>query len=64
MNESEFFSLENDRRAVVFMSDGVWHVDLFENDMFVELKTLRGKSVHYAEDLAENWVNCWGAFSK
>lgn len=30
-------------------------VDLFENDKLVESRALPGKSVHYANDVSENW---------
>lgn len=32
-------------------------VDLFLNDMLIESRVLKGKSIHYANDVAENWIN-------
>ena len=32
-------------------------VDLYLNDNLVETRELQGKSIHYARDTAENWVN-------
>jgi hypothetical protein len=33
----------------------VYVVDLFEGNKLMESRTLLGKSIHYAEDVAENW---------
>jgi hypothetical protein len=35
--------------------DMVYVVDLFEGTKLMESRTLLGKSIHYAEDVAENW---------
>jgi len=32
-------------------------VDLFENGKLIQTRELPGKSVYYAEDVAENWNN-------
>jgi len=32
-------------------------VDFYENDMIVETRELPGKSIYYAQDAAENWLN-------
>ena len=32
-------------------------VDFYENDVLVETRELPGKSIHYAQDTAENWLN-------
>ena len=32
-------------------------VDLYLDDNLVETRELQGKSIHYARDTAENWVN-------
>lgn len=32
-------------------------VDLYENDVLVESRELPGKSIYYANDVAENWEN-------
>lgn len=35
----------------------VFSVLLYENDELVETRALPGRSIHYAEDVAENWEN-------
>ena len=35
--------------------DTVFVVDLFEGNKLMESRQLLGKSIHYAEDVAENW---------
>ena len=32
-------------------------VDLYENGAIVEVRELPGKSIYYAQDTAENWLN-------
>jgi len=32
-------------------------VDLYEDDNLLESKELPGKSIYYAQDTAENWLN-------
>lgn len=32
-------------------------VYLYENDVLQEIRPLKGKSIHYAEDVVENWEN-------
>lgn len=32
-------------------------VDFYKDDVIVETRDLPGKSIHYARDTAENWVN-------
>jgi len=32
-------------------------VDFYENDALVETRELPGKSIYYAQDTAENWLN-------
>ena len=32
-------------------------VEMYEDDVLVETRELPGKSISYAEDTAENWVN-------
>lgn len=61
---SEYWSQDQNRKAVVFRCSDEWCVDLFENGKFLEQRPLYGKSEYYAEDLAENFVNYWGEFNK
>ena len=35
--------------------DTIYVVDLFEGHKLMESRQLLGKSIHYAEDVAENW---------
>ena len=50
-------------RKVAYMGNGsegpdtALVVDLFEGNKLMESRTLLGKSIHYAEDVAENWEN-------
>lgn len=37
--------------------DSMYVVDLFEDDVLIEQRKLPGKSVHYAQDVSENWNN-------
>ena len=32
-------------------------VDMFEDETLLESRTLLNKSIHYAQDVAENWEN-------
>lgn len=40
---------------VAVQGDSMYVVHLYENDKLIETRQLPGKSLHYAEDLAENW---------
>ena len=35
--------------------DTTYVIDLFEDDTLKESREVPGKSIHYAEDVAENW---------
>lgn len=35
--------------------DSMYVVNLYENDKLVQTRELPGKSIHYAEDVVENW---------
>jgi len=37
--------------------DEMYVVDLFEDGKLIQTRELPGKSVYYAEDVAENWNN-------
>lgn len=37
--------------------DTTYVVDLFENDKLMESREIPGKSIYYANDVAENWEN-------
>lgn len=38
-------------------TEDMFCVYLYENDELMEIRPLKGKSIHYAEDVAENWEN-------
>ena len=40
---------------VAVQGDSMYVVHLYENNKIVETRELPGKSLRYAEDLAENW---------
>ena len=44
------------RRAVVELCNGVYSVAFYENKRYTKDIPLPGKSLRYAEDLAENYV--------
>lgn len=37
--------------------DTTYVVDMFEDETLLESRTLLNKSIHYAQDVAENWEN-------
>ena len=37
--------------------DTTYVIDLFEDDPLLESRQVPGKSIYYAEDVAENWEN-------
>lgn len=55
---SEFLGDGNysNRRAVVELCNGVYSVALFDGNIIKDEILLVGKSLRYAEDLAENYV--------
>ena len=42
-------TVDDEERGQIYM------VDLYENGKLVQVRDLGGYSVHYAQDLAENW---------
>ncbi len=44
------------RAEVCKRNDGVWCVEKFKNDKFVEMKSMGKHNESYAEDAAENYV--------
>lgn len=51
---SEYY--EDSKRAIVFFQDGVVYVEMFENDVLVEARSIFGQSIDYAQECAEDWV--------
>lgn len=44
-----------DRKATIECVDGIYNVHCYQDDVLVMTVELEGKSIHYAEDTAENW---------
>jgi hypothetical protein len=46
-----------DREAVVKnMGGGVLHVEMYDEEGLFKIHRVKGRTVQYAEDLAEDWV--------
>lgn len=50
------------RKAEIHDIDSVFRVRLYENDVLVYVIDLPDKSLYYAEDCAENYINYIGSF--
>ena len=50
------YTKDNKMAQVCLRNDGVWCVEKFIDDTLIERIPLEGKSEHYAEDAAENFV--------
>jgi len=68
---STFFSEKEDRKAEVFKDTYHYGVNMYEREsnewgssrwIHVRTELLENHNVQYAEDLAENYVQRWGAF--
>ena len=57
-NISQFFCDKSERKAVVglMIEPQVYYVDFYEDDNIIETRTFPGKSLHYVEDAAENYI--------
>ncbi|CAB4170315.1 hypothetical protein UFOVP908_25 [uncultured Caudovirales phage] len=53
---------KGNRRADIHNEGKGLSVYLYENDAFLEVRELKNYSIHYAESLAENFVEHVGAF--
>ena len=62
VNLSEYFNQENKRRATVSKDEYHYIVRCYEKEKLVHTELLEDKSERYAEDLAENFVEGYGAF--
>jgi len=58
----EFNSEENNRRATVYVEEGILYVYCYEDDILQNTINCIGHTEQYAEDTAENWVMKWGKF--
>ena len=54
---------KGNRRSDICKEDNHFVVRLYENNICVSIKELPGHSIHYAESLAENFVEQIGSFS-
>jgi hypothetical protein len=45
-----------DRKAEVYKISDMHYVRLYKNDAWLRDVNLDGKSIHFANDVAENWV--------
>jgi len=57
MKVKEYINGKNKKKAVIKTIDGKYFVDLSKDEQFVRTVDLSGHSVHYAYDVAENWLN-------
>lgn len=53
---------KDNRRADIHNEGKGLSVYLYENDVFLEVRELKNYSIHYAESLAENFVEHVGSF--
>jgi len=53
---------KQNRRCEIHQDGASYVVKLYEDSALVEIKTLTGYSIHYAESLAENYVDGIGSF--
>jgi hypothetical protein len=53
---SEYYDNSESIRKAVVKDDNGFLVELWEHGKLVETRDLRHKSLQYAEDCAENWV--------
>ena len=62
INISEFRNKENNRRATVSKDEYHFIVRCYHKNELMFTELLEDKSIHYAEDLAENYVDGYGVF--
>jgi hypothetical protein len=49
---------EGDRRSRILLSDaGTYMVEMYQNKELIEFRKFPGRTLRYAEDCAEDWVN-------
>ena len=62
---STFFSEDGNREASVIMgTNGTFSVECYESKELINTIDVGGRSLHYAEDTAENFVNAIGSFAQ
>ena len=55
---------ENKRKAEIWRHKKEFWVFMCDDHIKIEERSMKGHSLRYAEDCAENWVHCWGEFIK
>ena len=55
---------ENKRKAEIWRREKDFWVFMYDDHIKIEERSMKGHSLTYAEDCAENWVHCWGEFTK
>lgn len=50
------------RKAEIHDIESMFKVRLYENDVLIDVISLPDKSLYYAEDCAENFINYIGSF--
>lgn len=53
---SKFWSDDKRKKSVVYESNSVLMVDFFYDEYPIAVRHFKGKSIHYAEDAAENYT--------
>lgn len=61
---TEYVNDEFNRTAVVHKQMDGYLVTLYRGENVVEERACYSKTLQYAEDLAENWINKWGEFKE
>ena len=54
---SEYWGAEGRRSKILMDTDGTYVVDCFSAESLQKRIVLNGKSIYFAEDTAENWVD-------
>ena len=54
---SVFYSNDLCLKGVVIQGNDCYFVDFFKDDVIIDSRRIEGKSLRYAEDIAENFVN-------
>jgi hypothetical protein len=54
---------KNGRKSEIHHENNQFFVRLYENNILIDEQSLAGHSIHYAESLAENFVDRIGSFN-
>lgn len=50
------YDKETLRKAEVFLNNDVYSIDYYQGDVLLRTEHFQGKSIHFVEDAAENFV--------